>query len=133
MIQDFTFHHTGIIVRSINEVSESYKSLFGDDCLSEIIYISSQKVNVCFVNLNNGSFLELVEANEEDSTISRLVKKGTSYYHTAYLTYDIEKAVDYLTSKNYRALQFFSSEAFNGKRCIFLFSPDALLIELIEK
>jgi hypothetical protein len=34
---------------------------------------------------------------------------------------------------NYKTLDIFDSEAFEGKRCVFLFSPEAHLIELIEE
>jgi methylmalonyl-CoA/ethylmalonyl-CoA epimerase len=126
------FHHIGIAVGSIAESAENYKALFGEQCISEVYDISSQQVKVCFVDMGNGSFLELVEPTSEDSSIHRLRKKGITYYHTAYKVIDIEKTVEDLTGLHYKAFEYFNSEAFNGKRCIFLFSPDAHLIELIE-
>lgn len=127
------FHHIGIAVSSIAESSENYKALFGEQCISKVYDISSQQVKVCFVDMGNGVFLELVEPTHEDSGIHRLRKKGITYYHTAYKVSDIEETVDELTNLHYKAFEYFNSEAFNGKRCIFLFSPDAHLIELIEE
>lgn len=127
------FHHIGIAVSSIAESAENYKALFGEQCISKIYDISSQQVKVCFVDMGNNTFIELVEATTEDSSIHRLRKKGITYYHTAYKVSDIKKTVAVLTELNYKAFEYFNSEAFNGKRCIFLFSPDAHLIELIEE
>lgn len=128
-----TFHHIGIAVNSIEEAVENYKNLFGAESISAVYPITSQLVNVCFVNMGNGSFIELVEATFEDSSIHRLRKKGYTYYHMAYLTPHIEQSVEELIALNYKAMEFFNSEAFAGKRCIFLFSPEAHLIELIEQ
>jgi methylmalonyl-CoA/ethylmalonyl-CoA epimerase len=127
------FHHIGIAVNSLTESRENYKALFGEKSISPVYNISSQQVKVCFVDMGNGSFLELVEPTTDESSIHRLRKKGITYYHTAYKVLDIEATVDELTVLNYKAFEYFNSEAFNGKRCIFLFSPDAHLIELIEE
>lgn len=128
-----TFHHIGIAVNSIDEAAGNYKAIFGAESISPKYFVSTQQVNVCFINVGNGTFLELVEATSEDSSITRLRKKGYTYYHMAYLVADIEAAVAELVGLNHKAMDFFHSEAFKGKRCIFLFSPDAHLIELIEE
>jgi methylmalonyl-CoA epimerase len=130
---DLTFHHVGIAVSRIDEAVASYEVLFGASSISPVYAVSSQQVNVCFVNIGNGSFIELVEPTSEESGIQRLRKKGYTYYHMAYLTANIEDTVNRLVELNYKPMEFFNSEAFNGKRCIFLFSPEAHLIELIEK
>lgn len=114
-------------------MAQNYKALFGPNCISEVFDISSQNVKVCFVDMGNNTFIELVEATSEDSGITRLKKKGFTYYHMAYLTADIEATVAELSTLHYKPMEFFHSEAFKGKRCIFLFSPDAHLIELIEE
>ena len=126
-------HHIGIAVSSIDEAAASYKQVFGEQSISPVYHISTQQVNVCFVDIGSGSFLELVESTAEDSGIHRLRKKGHTYYHLGYLTKEIEHTVEQLSALHYKPMEYFHSEAFNGKRCIFLFSPDAHLIELIEE
>ena len=127
------FHHTGIVVDNIEEVAASYKPLFGENSISKKYYVSTQGVNVCFIAVGSGAYLELVESATENSVVNKLRKKGQTYYHVGYLTTNIEATVQELILLNYKPLEFFKSEAFEGKRCIFLFSPDAHLIELIEK
>lgn len=128
-----TFHHTGIVVDNIDAVADNYRELFGNKSISKKYHISSQGVYVCFVEVAPDVFLELVEAAGENSIVGKLLKKGQTYYHAGYLTDNIEKTVEHLTTLNYKPFEYFSSEAFGGKKCIFLFSPDAHLIELIEK
>ncbi|MCC7050398.1 MAG: VOC family protein [Bacteroidia bacterium] len=130
---EMQFHHTGIAVTSIDEVLPSYVSVFGKQSVSSKIHISSQQVWVCFIEVSSGIFLELVEASSENSPITKMAKKGISYYHTAYLVSDIEVKVKALEALDYKPFEYFCSEAFANKRCIFLYTPNGHLIELIEK
>ncbi|MBU2019055.1 MAG: VOC family protein [Bacteroidetes bacterium] len=126
------FHHTGLAVDSIEDSLDYYRKLFGSEKISKTYSISSQHVSVCFVEVGPNVFLELIEAKGDDSSIHRMRKKGVSYYHVAYLTKTIEETVSKLVELNFKPMEYFNSEAFDNKRCIFLFSPEAELIELIE-
>ncbi len=126
------FHHVGLLVDNIDTVSANYADLFGKSNVSTIQVILSQQVKVCFVKIAENSFIELVEPMSPDSKVYNLIKKKFTYYHMGYLVEDIIVEVDKLKKLNYKPLEFFNSEAFEGKKCIFLFSPDAHLIELIE-
>ncbi|OFY98531.1 MAG: hypothetical protein A3K10_01650 [Bacteroidetes bacterium RIFCSPLOWO2_12_FULL_31_6] len=149
---ELTFHHTGIVVDNIDEVAENYKSIFGENSISKKYYVATQGVNVCFISVGSGVYLELVESATDNSLVSKLRRKGQTYYHVGYLTNDIEESFQLLSSLNYMPLElfksieetspsplknepsdFFKSEAFEGKRCVFLLSPDGHLIELVEK
>jgi methylmalonyl-CoA/ethylmalonyl-CoA epimerase len=127
------FHHIGTVVKSIEDSLGHYSVLFGKENISDIIKIESQMVNVCFIRIAAGSYIELVEPSGEDSPVYQLFKKRISYYHIGYKVSLITEAVTKLETMNYKSMDYFHSEAFNGKRCIFLFSPEAHLIELIEK
>jgi methylmalonyl-CoA epimerase len=126
-----TFHHTGLIVESIESLRAHYTHIFGNNCLSEITEISSQQVRVCFVNMGNNTYIELIEPFDQTSSNTKKKKEG-GYYHMAYMVDDIEEAVTHLKAIHYKPLRYFNSEAFNGKRCIFLVCSGLPLIELIE-
>ena len=126
------FHHVGVLVGSMEEAIRHYAALFGQTNISAISDIESQGVRVCFVKIGDGSYLELVEPMNEDSKVSRMAKKQVTYYHVGYMVKNIESAVSKMSDLNYKPGEYFASEAFGGKRCIFLFSPQAHLIELIE-
>ena len=59
-------------------------------------------------------------------------KKGINFYHLAFKVMTINKMVEELITQGYRKVTAFHSEAFGGKKCVFLYNPDWQLIELIE-
>lgn len=127
-----TFHHVALLVEDLNFSMQQYSLLFGTERISKIYKIHSQRVNVCFVQIDNGSYIELVEPAGRDSVVYQLLKKRMSYYHIGYKVTDIMAAILRLESLNYKTLDIFNSEAFDEKRCAFMFTPEAHLMELIE-
>src|ERR1700761_8784399 len=88
-----SFHHTGLLVENMDNAVSQYAYLFGDENISDIIYISSQRVKGCFVKTGAESFVELVEPENEQSAVYKLLKKRINYYHVGYKVADIVKAV----------------------------------------
>lgn len=127
------FHHVGELVEDIDAAILSYKLLFGERNISEKFYISSQGVNVCFVNVGNNGFIEIIQPCNENTRFNKMFKKGISYYHVAYLSDNFDKIRETLCALNYKNFNEFSSEAFKDSRCQFFYSPEGHLIELIEK
>lgn len=130
---DLIYHHTGLIVSSIKESLEHYTAVFGEENISEVFTVTTQNVKVCFVKNGIESYIELVESIDDSSPVNRMLKKKISYYHLAYKVVSINKAIKQLEEVNYKSFELFSSEAFNGRKCCFLFNPDGHLIELVEK
>lgn len=127
-----TFHHVGLLVEDMEESIAHYSAVFGKQNVSAPVEVSSQKVTVCFVKIADNSFIELVHPTGEDSVVAKLLKKKIGYYHMAYKVTNIVLAVKELENLNYKAMDFFNSEAFGNKPCVFLFSPEGHLTELIE-
>jgi catechol 2,3-dioxygenase-like lactoylglutathione lyase family enzyme len=127
------FHHVGCLVENIEESIETYQKLFDTKNISEKIFISSQGVYVCFVEMANNEFVELVQPVDDDSVVAKLRRKGFNYYHMGYMVGDIVKTIATLEGMNFKFVNLFHSEAFGGKRCSFLYTPDMHLIELIEE
>ncbi len=125
-------HHIGVLAKDMEEAIESYKGIFSASSVSEIIYISSQEVNVCFVKIQSEIFIELVQPTSEASPVQKLIKKGFTYYHNGYTVQHFDREIELLEKKNYKLLSVFNSEAFNNRRCAFLMSPVMHLVELIE-
>lgn len=130
---DLKYHHTGLLVKNIKDSLAHYSAIFGEDSISDIYTVTSQKVNVCFVKNGTDSFIELVEPIGEKSPVNLMLKKNISYYHIAYKVENINDSIDHLENLNYKSLGIFNSEAFNDNKCVFLFTPDGHLIELIEE
>lgn len=127
-----TLHHTGILVKDMDEAIESYRGIFSADTVSEKMFISSQQVNVCFIKIQDEIYLELVQPTSDESPVNRIFNKGNTYYHIGYFTKTFDREIKLLEEKNYKLLSTFNSEAFNNHRCAFLMSPVLHLVELIE-
>ncbi len=130
---NWQLHHTGCLVESISESLTLYRNIFGDQKISAPIHVSSQGVKVCFIETAPDVFLELIEPVGDDSVVARLLKKNVRYYHVAYLTNTFDEDIIALIHQDSKHVSTFSSEAFEGKRCAFMYLPDGSLIELIEK
>lgn len=126
------FHHTGCLVRSLSDAIESYKQLLGKEFrCSEIFDITPQQVRVCLIELTNNCYLELVEPTDSNTILLGLLKKKTNFYHIGFRVKDVDKEIKRLEQGNFRALMPFNSEAFHGKKCVFLYNDNLHLIELI--
>ena len=128
-----TLHHVGTLVDSIDASVAMYRSLFLYSKFSDKVYISSERVFVCFIEIAPDVYLELIEPADEGSVVSKMKKKGISYYHLAYQVAHFEETIEVLLKMNFKQVSAFDSEAFDNKRCSFFMSPDMHLIEIVEK
>lgn len=128
---ELRFHHVGCVVASIPLAIEAYRPLARS--VSQVFTIAEQGVRVCFVEIAPGMHAELVEPAEGESAVGRLLKKRISFYHLAFLTTGLDSSIEDLSAQGYVHLNTFRSEAFGMRRCAFLASPVAHLVELIEE
>ena len=126
------FHHTGCLTLNIEKSLQIYQQM-GCNTFSEIYSIPDQKVKVCFVQLSEGTFLELVEPFEDNRSLNKLLKKNASFYHLGFMTDDFENTIKQLESNSFYLINTFHSAAFSNKLCAFLFTPEMHLIEIIQK
>jgi hypothetical protein len=130
ILESFRFHHVGCAVRSIDDAIASLAPVVLS--ASRPVTVSSQKVRVCFLEMNPGVYLELVESTGDESAIAVMLKRGISFYHVGFIVERFDRAIEALAEQRYRHLQTFVSEAFSGRRCAFLMSETMQLIEVIE-
>jgi methylmalonyl-CoA/ethylmalonyl-CoA epimerase len=128
---DLRLHHVGCAVASIPDAVEAYRPIARN--VGAVIPIAAQGVAVCFVEIAPGAHVELVQPTEGTSPVGQLLKKRISYYHLGFLTADFDRTVEELTAAGHQILASFRSEAFGMRRCAFLASPVAHLIEVIEE
>ncbi len=132
MMSQARFHHTGCLVADIDAAIAGYKAFWGDDCASPIWEITEQSVRVCFVRPHpESAALELIQPAVGTSLHSQL-GKGTSFYHVAYEVKDFDSALVAATASGCRCMKAFTSSAFEGRRCIFIYTPQRHLMEFIE-
>jgi hypothetical protein len=87
-------------------------------------------VSVCFVELVDGFYLELVTPLSAEARLANYLRAG--FYHLCYLVNDLGAARKHLEGRRFVALPAFASEAFAGGLCQFFVSPQGHLIELAE-
>jgi hypothetical protein len=127
-------HHIGYVVNTIEKGIQDYSPLtLPKSASSKVFTIADQKVKVCFLEISPNVYLELVEPLEGNEPLMKMKKRGTGFYHLGFLVDDIQAKIAEFESHNYRNINLFSSEAFGGRLCAFMLSPDLQLIEFIEK
>jgi catechol 2,3-dioxygenase-like lactoylglutathione lyase family enzyme len=122
-------HHVGCAVRDLTASLQHYKQLLGAPRRSPVFSVTSQGVEVCFVELGPNVYLELICGSAPGSVVDRYTKTG--FYHLCFSVENIASMVETL-GPQYRALPAFSSEAFGGRKCQFVVNPELHLIELVE-
>jgi len=125
-----TAHHIGCAVKEFAASYATYGSALGLTRRTRSFDVSRQDVRVCFVELVNGFYLELITALNEKAKLASFLKTG--FYHLCFLVDDLNAARVQLREKKFYPLPEFQSEAFAGHRCQFFLTPERHLIELAE-
>jgi len=129
---DFKLHHVGCAVESIESALKTYRDLLGFTNISKVYRLVEMNINVCFVELSGGVFLELIEPSGESSVINSYRKKGITYYHLGYKVRNADKVAAELVAKDFKEITSLYSPAFDNRKCIFLYTPELQMIELID-
>jgi hypothetical protein len=108
----------------------TYAGALGLKRRTRIFDVASQHVRVCFLELGNQFYLELVSPADDKARLGRFLKAG--FYHLCFLVDDVNRSRDILESHRFVAFPAFKSEAFAGNLCQFLLSPQDHLIELAQ-
>lgn len=123
-------HHVGCAVADLDAACAPYAGALGLARRTRAVRIESQQVEVCFLELRPGFYLELIAPLEGNSKLARYLQNG--FYHICFLVEDLEASRARLKSNRFVPLPAFESEAFGGNLCQFFLSPQAHLVELCQ-
>lgn len=129
------FHHVGYAVADIESYLEDFmRPLFSPVSVSEPVEDPIQRVRVCFVEMQGGTVIELVAPLGDDSPLKPFIgSKRGGLYHLCYEVQDLDEAIALYRSKRCMPLgKPVPAAAFNGRRILFLMTPQRDLIELLE-
>lgn len=129
---NLTFHHIGCLTNDIEASKQIYVHALGFKESQEIFTITGQRVKVCFIEIGPGIFLELVQPQGENHSLSKILNSKNPFYHLGYKTDNFEQTLVKLQEDGFYLVNTFISEAFGGKRCSFLYTGQMHLIEIIE-
>ena len=96
-------HHIGIVVKNIHESIGEMNQFLKFETTNLPVQISSQKVNVCFLQTNN-VFIELIEPGEEDSPISNFANNGGGFHHLCFEVDDIHQEIEKMVNNGARLI-----------------------------
>lgn len=82
------FHHFGIACASLEELDHYLRNHFTVTNQNEPCFDPLQNAHLCLWTLDHGVVIEGVSGD----IVERLVKKGTTLYHTCYEVDDLESA-----------------------------------------
>ena len=128
--------HIGIAVKNLQQSNELFKKLFGKDSY-KLEKVESEKVSTSFFMMGDTK-IELLEAQNENSTIAKFIeKRGEGLHHIAFEVDDINAEIKRLLSEGFEFTRT-PPQPFKGadnKMVCFLHpkSTNGVLIELCQE
>jgi len=130
------FHHVGYAVREIDAYLKDFLvPLFAPIDVTEPVADPIQQVRVCFATMPGGTVIELVEPLSEESPLCSIIGSSRGgVYHLCYEVDDLDGEIQRFRRKGCLPLgKQVPAAAFNGRRIVFLLTPQRDLIELVER
>jgi methylmalonyl-CoA/ethylmalonyl-CoA epimerase len=132
MLEFLKFHHIGFATDNLDEA----KSLFikMGYVPGEVVYVPSQKVEVCFMNKAGQPQIELITGSGTNSPVESILKKcGPGPYHLCFSVNDINNAIENLRNEKFIILNKpVKSNAIDDNNIIFAYKKSYGLIEIVE-
>ena len=122
-------HHIGIACQNIEEGIEEFKKYHNIISQSEIVSDELQNAKLCIVTTDIGINFEFISGDQ----VSRLLKKGISYYHVCYEVESFDLTIKDFLSKG--AVMISAPKPailFNDRKVSFLYLSYGI-VELLEK
>ena len=126
--------HIGIAIKNLDNSQELFKKLFGKDAY-KVETVESEGVKTLFFQLGETK-IELLEANNDNSPISKFIeKRGEGIHHIAFDVDDIEQEIDRLKKEGFQVLNETPKAGADNKIVAFLHpkSTNGVLVELCQE
>lgn len=126
--------HIGIAVKNLNHSNEVFKKLFGKEHY-KIESVESESVSTSFFMIGDTK-IELLEATDESSAISKFIeKRGEGIHHIAYEVDNLEEEMARLKTEGFEILNKEPKDGADNKRICFLHpkTTNGILVELCQE
>ncbi len=125
--------HIGIVVRSLDEGLQQWKTLFGYQQSSEVVLNTRQKVRVVFLSKKDSLTVKLIEPSQDDSPVAMFARRGGGLHHLCFRYPDLKAESARLQANGAMLLvPPQPGEAFNNRDIAFLLARNNLNFELID-
>ncbi len=130
------FHHIGYATADIDRyIEDFFRPVFAPLAITDKVCDPVQRVTVCFARMQGDAVIELVEPFGEDSPVNAVIARNRGgVYHLCYEVDDLDRALAQCRKKRCMPIgKPVPAAAFDGRRIVFLLTPQRDLIELVEK
>ena len=130
------FHHVGFVVASIRGMGPGFARSLGTDWSGEIVHDPLQGARVTFLRCGgpDTADIELVEPTGEGSPLQRFLSRGGGLHHVCYEVDLLEAELKRSrTAGGLIVRKPLPAVAFGGRRIAWVYTPEKLLIEYLER
>lgn len=125
--------HVGIVVTSLDQAIEHWKTVFGYRQSTRIIVNTRQRVKVAFLAKNNSLPVKLIEPTDAASPVYALAQRGGGLHHLCFKCAKLDEEISRLSAMGMKVLvKPQPGEAFENENIAFLLVKGGLNIELID-
>jgi methylmalonyl-CoA/ethylmalonyl-CoA epimerase len=131
-----SLHHVGYVVPSIAAVGARFAKSVSATWDEKIIHDPHQKVLVSFLipDGESATQIELVEPKGTDSPVHPFLDRGGGLHHLCYEVDDLDLHLQQMRDQgSVPARPPLPAVAFDGRRIAWMFTPDRLLLEFLER
>jgi methylmalonyl-CoA/ethylmalonyl-CoA epimerase len=131
-----TLHHIGYVVASVAESAERVTRSIQGAWDGRIIHDPIQAVHAAFLQQPSPSsaLIELLQPAGQQSPVSAFLKRGGGLHHLCFEVDHLEEQLEYIRSVGAVLLKKpVSAVAFDGRRVAWIYTPDKLLLEYLER
>lgn len=131
-----TLHHMGFVVASIADVCEEFAKSVGAEWNGEIIHDPLQSAKMAFVRwrVPQSSTLELVQPDGPESPLHKFLTRGGGLHHVCYEVDSLEQQLKQSRAAGCLVVKTpLSAVAFGGRMIAWVYTPQKLLVEYLER
>lgn len=130
-VGEFKFDHIGVATKSIEKEMRNY-SILGYRPVSDFFIDETQGIRGIFIDQEGGPRLELLENLDGSNTLTKQLAVSNKMYHKAYLTGNINNAIDLFKANKGKMISPLSLSTYYKTKICFMLLPNMEMIELIE-
>jgi methylmalonyl-CoA/ethylmalonyl-CoA epimerase len=132
-----TLHHIGYVVASIPEIAEGFAKSIHADWDGLILHDPLQGVHVSFFAnraVRQQAMVELVAPADDNSPVINFLKKGGGLHHFCFEVDDLAQQLSQAQQQGAIVVRKpLPAVAFNNRRIGWVYTPEKLLVEYLER
>jgi methylmalonyl-CoA/ethylmalonyl-CoA epimerase len=127
-------HHVAYTTNDLDKKATELAVLFGFKPIAAPVYDPAQQVRIQFLDMGDGSLLELLEPHDDKSPVTRHLKTGGGLYHLCFEVDDLVGTLERLGNSGEAVVVCdpVPAPAIENRRVAFVVTSSRDLIEFVE-